>query len=195
VVVSAIATGCGVSQSTGAHSNGDGGGYPVADPFWSDLPIAEFEPPMCDTGTWLPVHGLTPAMPVDYVALELTTSREDPDAGLMKPIDSTGAACATAPDKDSCQNMLRHSADGIALEESCGGPPYACQHFLVTTKGDTVRTYTPGPDLLSFLGTIDTPAEALLLVGRNTFHGYQVTCDDPTRASCGRLQTATRWSS
>lgn len=176
--------GTGGAGTGGAGTGGDGGVL-GPEPFWPDLPLAEFESPTCDAqGNWLAVHGLNPAAPVDYVALRLVTSFGSlPDASTYSEIDSSGTACATASVQVTCQDAAKHAGSGLTLAESCGGPPYACQHYLVTTKGDVVGTYTPGQGYLAFLGPIDTPAEALLVAVQETFGGYYAQCSNPELGS------------
>src|SRR5688572_1563040 len=92
-------------------------------------------------------------------------------------------ACESALDAVTCEKELSGSAMGLALTQSCGGPPYPCQHYVVTTAGDSVVQWVTKDDLVQLLAPIDTPAEALLLAFDGTFMGYEVVCDAPDRAS------------
>ncbi len=177
----------GESSSGGSANAGTGGGNGVpdggeqADPFWPDLPQSDFAPPECDadaSGGVELAHGLKPASAVDYVALELVSQVATSSAG--KVIDSDGTACKTATKPSVCQALVADAGTGLQTTESCGGPPYLCQHFLLSTAGDTMNTWLPGPGYLEFLGAIDTPAEAILVVASNTYGGYWVECQQPT---------------
>jgi hypothetical protein len=71
-------------------------------------------------------------------------------------------------------------AQNLALTQSCGGPPYSCQHYLLTTSGNSAELFVGPSEYPKFLGSIDTPAEALLMAFDGTFGGYQVRCDAPS---------------
>jgi hypothetical protein len=171
----------GNQQSGGAFGSGGSSSTPTAEPFWPDLPVADFAPPACGTDVEF-VHGLNPATPVDYVSLRVASTFGDPALGTV--IDSVGTECKSAPDGGSCEASVATLAEDFrndgGVTESCGGPPYPCQHFLLTTTGDDARTWLPGAGYRDFLGPIDTPAEAILVVASETYYGYGVNCGDPT---------------
>jgi hypothetical protein len=95
-------------------------------------------------------------------------------------IEKSGTACKGAADASACAAQLSAVANNIKMEEQCGGPPYSCQHFLVTTAGSTVRAYLPS-EYKTLLGTIDTADEARLLTNKMTYHGWSVQ-------SCGSMR-------
>lgn len=102
-------------------------------------------PPYAAASTTLSLH---PAVAADYVELRAEL-----------PIASTdGEPCFTYDHRDSCLTWLgeQHSA-GFANAARPGS-------FLVTTSGGHVAVIADEDSLRAFLGTIDTPDEALLLV-------------------------------
>jgi hypothetical protein len=197
--------GTGGTTAVPASNGGTGGtGQPQAEAFWSDLDITEFATPDCEEMRWRALSGLNPQASVDYAALRLKDTYEPP-AGLpehLNPrteLDAQGTACATASDASACESAMAQAIAGVELHQQCGGPPLACQHFLLTTAGDHVEVTSP-EELVQFLGPIDTPQEALLRVFQGTFMGYSITCDRPDNTSVravsdGYQVVATRMSS
>jgi hypothetical protein len=166
-----------------AGSGGSGAGLkPHAEPFWTDLDLSEFAPPICSNHRWLPMQGLNPAEPVDYAGLYSKTTLQ-PNADQ---VDATGTACANAYDAPACQKALAAATAAVPTDQSCGAPySYGCQSFLLTSTGDRVETWLLPDDLFRFLGPIDTPQEALLLItygSRDPGH-YGVDCDVPDQSS------------
>ncbi|RKH50390.1 ferritin-like domain-containing protein [Corallococcus llansteffanensis] len=77
------------------------------------------------------------------------------------PVASQGQPCATATDATACQAALE-AADPIGgLHYECG--PVCSDRFLVTTRGDEVKTYPTLESIQGLLGTVDTQQEAVLL--------------------------------
>lgn len=177
----------GSGGSAGTSGSGGSAGAPVAEPFWPDLPLNEFMAPSCVDGRWRPTAGLNPAKPVDYVAWRIQGGYSgSADAGYTPGVlDSTGTPCATAVDPNACQADL--AKPGFTLSESCFGPPVPCQHELAATDASGASFYRPGTEYLTFLGVIDTPAEALLLVNDSTAGGYNVACGNPELSSVRSL--------
>lgn len=173
----------GTGGLAGGGSGGGDGGAGI-EPFWPDLPLNAFDEPPCANGNWQATAGLNPAAPVDFVSLRVKSQFDTSDAGTgYDTFHETGTACSTATDAPACQSALTATGAGIDLTQACGGPPYACQHYLVTTSADDVARYITDTELVGFLGDIDTPNEALLLAFDGTFGGYWVSCGDATRSS------------
>ncbi len=118
----------------------------------------------CEGGRWNPVAGLSPAEPIDYVAFVRCGEQ-----------GFAGQACQTATDQPSCLKALADAKN----QAGGGGRGQGCQTALIVTKGDRVATLSTEKDLRAFLGRIDSPQEALLLV---TFLGYEVGCNNPSVA-------------
>jgi len=136
---------------------GGGGGPPDVDTSYSEV--------TCGSR----LDGLTPAVIPDLV--ELWQIAPGPQ---HTRILSKGVACATATDAGGCLaelEVLRPDA-GI-LQRGVGVPPQQVDPYLVTTLGNQVRAITTMPDLINFLGTVDSPAEALLL---GEINGYTFFC-------------------
>ncbi|WP_347402640.1 ferritin-like domain-containing protein [Corallococcus macrosporus] len=82
------------------------------------------------------------------------------------PIFSTGEACETALDKEACLKALQAQDGGEeGIQGVCAGFPMGIctAYYVVTTRGDEVRTYNTMDSLRQVLGTIDRAQEAALL--------------------------------
>jgi hypothetical protein len=162
-------------------AGGHGGSSP--EPLWPDL-VGELNLPACnDGGTRSSPLQVNPTSPVDYLAVCETTWTSSGVPGAIIPyriLEESGTACGGATDAVACRASLEAVTKGLALSQSCGGPPYDCQHFVVTTAGDTVRRWMPN-EYTTLLGPIDTADEARLLTNEMTFQGLSV-------ASCGSIR-------
>ena len=172
----------GVSSSSGAGGASSTG--PTAEPLWPDL-VGTLNLPECSDGGQPsnPLH-VNPSSPIDYIAFcEVTFSSPKGDGGTdvsYRILEMSGTACKGAVDASTCAAELSAVANNIKTGEQCGGPPYGCQHFVVTTAGSTVRAYLPS-EYKTLLGTIDTADEARLLTNQMTFQGWSVQ-------SCGSIR-------
>jgi len=104
--------------------------------------------------------GIT-AQPFDGAAFAIQS------AGTSSPqvLFSQGAFCSTATDLSACQTKIAVAADkaNLPLADACF--MYGmCTRYVVTTHGDDVHKYQTRAELLQFLGPIDSPADALLLL-------------------------------
>lgn len=162
-------------------AGGHGGSSP--EPLWPDL-VGKLDLPTCnDGGTRSSPLQVNPTSPVDYLAVCETTWTSSGVPGAIIPyriLEESGTACGGATDAVACRASLEAVTKGLALSQSCGGPPYDCQHFVVTTAGDTVRRWMPN-EYTTLLGPIDTADEARLLTNEMTFQGLSV-------ASCGSIR-------
>lgn len=184
-----VATGTGGAGASGGVSNSSGAGGasstgPTAEPLWPDL-VGTLNLPECNDGGQPsnPLH-VNPSSPIDYIAFcEVTFSSPKGDGGTdvsYRILEMSGTACKGAVDASTCAAELSAVANNIKTGEQCGGPPYGCQHFVVTTAGSTVRAYLPS-EYKTLLGTIDTADEARLLTNQMTFQGWSVQ-------SCGSIR-------
>src|SRR5690606_16527510 len=114
----------------------------------------------CPDADWHPLHGLNPAEAVDYAAIMERTSIA---AGPATSRWGIGDACATATRADDCRREIDRLAATVTGGR-IGSGQVQSEHFLLTTRGDEVRAWTSREQWLAFLGRIDTPDEALLLV-------------------------------
>ncbi|HEY6561387.1 MAG TPA: ferritin-like domain-containing protein [Polyangiaceae bacterium] len=165
--------------TTGGSGGTDGGSDAGADPFWPDLPLEQFTSPTCEAGQWNATAGLKPSQPVDYVEATLHFVQFNAEGPVQREGEgSSGTACQTASDVASCHTAIAAARDAVVLTQSCREPPQRCQHYLLTTQGDSVRTYLPGAGYLDFLGAIDTPQEARLVVHTNGFSEFTIDCNE-----------------
>jgi len=175
------ATGGAATPAGTSGAGGYGGSSP--EPLWPDL-VGELDLPACnDGGTRSSPLQVNPTSPVDYLAVCETTWPGPAAAGAIIPyrvLEESGTACSGATDAVACQASFDAVTKGLALSQSCGGPPYPCQHFVVTTVGDTVRRWMPN-EYTTLLGPIDTADEARLLTNEMTFGGLSVP-------SCGSIR-------
>src|SRR5512143_2481397 len=131
----------GTGGAAGGTTGGTGGSTSVQpDPFWPDLSLADFTQPVCENGTYRMTAGLNPAYPYDYIAFRVLHAYEQlPDGGgtYSDVLDETGTDCSTAIYLSMCLMAIGMTDMTLTLGESCGGPPYPCQHSLVWTEGDS----------------------------------------------------------
>jgi hypothetical protein len=120
------------------------------------------EAPICEGGEWQAADGINAAATYDYLAVYGGV------CGGCEPtshvLDSDGEACATASDPAACMTELETSAT-------------LYYRHLVTTEGDTVERFSMPSELTTFLGAIDTPNEALIVLWQQ---GYDVVCGETT---------------
>jgi hypothetical protein len=148
----------------------------VTDGAVTDGATAMFEGAFC--GREAIVKGLEkakPAKPYDYLELR-ATERIFTDGGYepvsSKAMASVGTKCKTATDVDACnaaidaavstKDLLRRPDDFVAIA-----------WYFVVQSGDKVEVLDTKAAVLAFLGTIDTPEEARLVVALD---GYEVLC-------------------
>lgn len=122
---------------------------------------ADYEESLChDQGEVDYVGDLNPAQPVDYAALRRSWDTTTPPMVVQE-----SGACST---DDSCAALMEAPSEpGIIL-----GWEGATLH-VASSSGDNVRLYMTIEEVQTFLGTIDTPSEAALLVHLS---GYQLDC-------------------
>jgi hypothetical protein len=105
------------------------------------------------------VHGLNPKVPFDYIELDLLGLGESGNVMM-----ASGKKCATAKDWRTCEAQVARAALGEGERGFRPGCiPGHCSHALVVTRGDDVSIIPTIEGIKELLGTIDTPAEALLL--------------------------------
>jgi hypothetical protein len=150
---------------------------------WPDL-VGKLDLPECnDAGTRSSPLQVNPASAIDYIAVCDTMVTTPTDAGAnvaYRVVEESGIACSGATNALACRASLKTVANGMALSQGCYGPPVPCQHFVVTTAGDTVRRWMPN-EYTTLLGPIDTADEARLLTNEMTFGGLSVS-------SCGSIR-------
>lgn len=151
------------------HRVGVGGRAAPTAPVYAETPPCLKE----DRGNL--VAGLKPAIAVDYVALMRGGGRRSTPSPLME----AGRKCATAKDQRDCELKL----SGLPPPErgmNIACVPSYCDHFLIATSGDDVIVVDTIDEVKNFLGTIDTPNEAVLMAWANEYHpgdAFLGTCE------------------
>jgi hypothetical protein len=119
---------------------------------------------------------IMPAQPVEYAAAYLSLRSVLWADGMRVPasvraVGEIGSPCSGAgDDSDSCRQMLSALA---AADRPCADLG-ACKPFIVTSEGSAARRIDSEPDLLAWLGSIDTPAEAVIVA---TWKGLTPSCE------------------
>ena len=110
----------------------------------------------CEETKWRPTTGLNAATPFDHIAVFTAPCRGClPETTV---VDSNGTPCEGATDADACLAEI----DALVNQST----------HVRYTDADGVHTVMPS-ELPSFLGTIDTPDEALLVVQQA---GFNIRC-------------------
>lgn len=150
----------------------------------------------CIDGSWSKVQGLNPAAPQDYIALRhMHSSLEDAEAYLADYLPTEEHLAELTPEGREEQLDLYYS-ELITTSQEVGTcqPAAGCSrnvlppelgfsdggvhsfHFLAYGAG-TTTFITRAEQLPAFLGEIDTPQEAALLVfARDKF--YRIKCNE-----------------
>lgn len=133
---------------------------------------SQFTENLCDNDGLHVLMAIEPDEPVD--ASVLRTARqldlEAPDFGV---IDEFGELCSGASDRDQCKrDIYDQTFESDFVSGGSGSPTY---RSLVFTRGDEVGGAWRIPQLLDFLGEIDSPGDALLLA---ELAGHNPLCSD-----------------
>lgn len=131
-----------------------------------------FAPVACD-GEGGPelLGGLTLAPPADYLELRRLEAGQ-PETS--RRVQSAGTPCASASDPDACAAAIAAATSEVGF--AAGQCVQLCeQSYLVVNRGQEVSVVASEEALRALLGPIDTPAEALMVVG---LEGYHVRCED-----------------
>ncbi len=128
--------------------------------------------PPCDSAMPLPLEGLKPAEPVDYIGVGTIINRE-----LTSDVSESarrGAPCSGASDRAACLEALTSARNALDLTDSCimVGP---CRNYIVTSAGDSVDIYASDAEILAFLGPLDSNADVLLWLN---YKQRPVQCDN-----------------
>lgn len=114
---------------------------------------------------------MKPARPVDY--LELRQTSRFAGSTDVQARQSFGTSCKRAADPKACATALAAASaeDSLFPDNSMS----AAVTYLVAQSGAEITTISTPTELRKFLGTIDTPAEAMLLALAG---GYEPLCTD-----------------
>jgi len=165
--VAALCTGCGDEPAPAPPE-------PTSAPSPPGPPdVSLFDRPLCEADGRISTHRLNPSKPYDYYALQSAGNRSD--GSIYYEIhEGTGTKCKTASDVNKCNaafSLLKSKqSDGFHLVAYF----WVEWYYFATTIGDTVAL---NGNLIDFLGEIDTPQEAALVLWA---HFYGVPCNSPT---------------
>nr|WP_216626904.1 ferritin-like domain-containing protein [Corallococcus exercitus] len=112
---------------------------------------------------------LTPAP--DFVQLRFFTTNGPGQVSAPFARASSGQACATATDVPACETALENATVDAGFHHVC--LDFCSDAYLVTTRGDEVKTHATLAELQQVLGTIDTEQEAVL---KTYAAGYSLLC-------------------
>lgn len=116
---------------------------------------------------WLtnPLQGIAPTVVPDYAVLRMVDAR-----GAVTTKADIGARCRGVTNAETCKLQL-DEARAIAA------PGALSSYFLLVQRADSIEVVDTLRELLAFLGPIDTPQEAALVVAGQ---GYRAQCDVST---------------
>ncbi len=149
------------------------------------LPVVGYTAPTCidlppGNTPRLAVTGLSPSVIPDVIELRWVFNR----GSSITTVAKTGDACKTATNVDACKSAFAALAPSTGFGATC--TEGCIDYHLATTLKDDVKAWASDEALLSFLGSIDTGQEAMLVT---LSRGYAITCGDPSRS--GFKATAT----
>lgn len=125
------------------------------------------------TDQGLSVSGLMLTPAPDFVQLRSFSINGGQAPTTYASLDSSGEPCATATDIPACKSALENATVAAGFHGTC--LDLCTASYLVTTRGDEVKTYSTLAEVQQLLGTIDTEQEAVL----KTFaSGYSLLCGD-----------------
>lgn len=116
---------------------------------------------------------VTVAKPFDYLELRYVSIAGGTTAEEAMALEALGVKCANATDSAACLAALERNQSTSLFPRTVGDRPSAT--YLVHQRGDTVTDITTKAELLAFLGSIDHPAKARLVV---EVAGYSALCTD-----------------
>jgi hypothetical protein len=129
-----------------------------------------FNEPTCRDGQWDGLAAIEPGEPFD-AAVWRTASMfvAGGDESLV------GVPCADASDQAACNAAWDQAGkDNPAIGHEVG-IQVSAREYVVVNRGEDVSTVGTREELLDFLGSIDTPDEAVALA---RWDGYAPRCDD-----------------
>jgi hypothetical protein len=137
----------------------------------------QFSENLCD-GSLQALDLVVPAEPVDYLELRRSVAGTDAMAELTADVlDSVGERCGGATDIAACEAAFT----ALPLESDFSDGGYydyygygAGDLSLGFTLGEEVGSVNDKADLLAFLGDIDAPGDAVLLLDLD---GHRIVCD------------------
>jgi len=135
----------------------------------------------CDPGTSnISISKLMPAQGTDYAELRRIFMES---SDMPQKLGTFGTRCGGASNPAACTSALDALKPSSGFGKSCS---QICEElYLATTNGDDVASVTTLEALKAFLGTIDTPQEAVLLVAAQPF---DLSCVDKSRGAVRKTE-------
>ena len=152
---------------------GDAGVCPSPEELWEDIDLAEFTalPALEELGN---EGTFTLAESATYWELR----RGAPGSEDFQVILSVGDKCAEAEDAEVCRTEFDDMTAQSGFGPSC--PPGLCFNYIAVNREDTSSLVITREELVTFLGTIDSSAEAALVVYS---HGFNWDASEPAAGS------------
>ncbi len=126
------------------------------------------------------ISQLMPAQSTDYAELR----RIFMDAQMPTKLSTFGTRCGGATNAMACGSALDALKPASGFGKAC--LQLCSELYLATTTGDAVGSVTTLEALKAFLGTIDTPQEAVLMVAAQPF---DLSCTDKARGAVRKTET------
>ena len=144
-------------------------------------PLGDFSETVCvDKPATASQADLTP-VDADFIALRADLFLDDEERPTQ--LLTWGAPCSRASDVERCKSQVAALAlsSPLTRDSDQEGTTYDVQF----TRGDEIGTVTTTADLITLLGTIDTPTEAQLVAFAK---GYRFSCEEQNaRTEHGRF--------
>ncbi|NPC74796.1 ferritin-like domain-containing protein [Corallococcus exiguus] len=119
----------------------------------------------------LSVGGLSLTPEPDFVQLRYINANGGQAPATHVNVSSAGDPCSTATDIPACMTALENASVSAGFHHVC--VDFCSASFLVTTRGDEVKTHSTLEELQQLLGTVDTEQEAVL---KAYAAGYSLFC-------------------
>ncbi len=131
---------------------------------------SQFTENLCDASGLHALVAIEPDEPVDASVVR-TAQQLDLEAPNSGELDAFGTLCSGARDREACRRrVLEETFESEFVSDESESPTYLS---LVFTRGDEVGGAWRMPQLLDFLGEIDSPGDAMLLA---TLAGHAPVC-------------------
>jgi hypothetical protein len=151
----------------------DAGVCPSPEELWEDIDLAQFT-----ALTALEELGTEGTFTLAESATYWELRRGAPGSDEFQVILSVGDKCSEAQDADVCRSEFDDMTAQSGFGPSC--PPGQCFNYIAVNREDTSSLVITREELVTFLGTIDSSAEAALVVYS---HGFNWDVGEPAAGS------------
>ncbi|MBL8949456.1 MAG: ferritin-like domain-containing protein [Myxococcaceae bacterium] len=141
-----------------------------------------FEPLSCENTSDISIAQISPAGSVDYAELRHIFIGDSTSA--WRKASSFGTRCGGASNMATCSSALDAVRHSMGFGRQCG--QVCSDMYIATSTGDVVAGVATLEALKAFLGTIDTPQEAVLLVATQSF---DLSCTEKSRGAVRKTAT------